>query len=75
MNDYVNTLVSSDIRATVLSIQALMFRFVFVIIGPFIGWVSDIYTLQTALFSAGIIFSVLFSIPLVFLAKYKALDI
>ena len=49
LNDYVNRAVASDIRATVLSIQALSWRAVFAIIGPFIGWMSDVYSLQMAL--------------------------
>lgn len=57
LNDYVNIIVPSQIRATVLSIQTLMFRFVFVIIGPLVGWISDTYSLQVGLFFAGCIFS------------------
>lgn len=75
LNDYVNVLVSSQIRATVLSVQALMFRLVFVIIGPLVGWISDVYSLPVALLSAGCIFSLLFLVSLIFLVRYKALDI
>ena len=34
LGDYVNRVVSSDIRATVLSIQALSWRAVFALLGP-----------------------------------------
>jgi hypothetical protein len=35
-SDYVNVLIPSTIRATVLSVQALMMRFVFLILGPIV---------------------------------------
>ncbi len=72
LNDYVNILVTSDIRATVLSVQALMYRLVFVVVGPFLGWMSDIYSLQTAFFLSSIIFSSFFITSLVFLLRHKA---
>ena len=75
LSDYVNVLIPSSIRATVLSVQALMFRLVFVIIGPIIGWLSDAYSLQFALFSSGFIFSILFVVSLFFLSKNTNLDI
>lgn len=74
LSDYINHRISSDIRATVLSVQALAFRLVFVIVWPIVGWVNDIYSLSTALlFSAGL-FSLLFLIPLFFLQKYKVIS-
>lgn len=73
LNDYVNILIPSHIRATVLSIQALMFRLVFIIIWPLIGWVSDIYSLQTALFACAGIFTLLLVTALGFLSYHGAL--
>ena len=35
-SDYVNVLIPSTIRATVLSVQALMMRFIFLILGPIV---------------------------------------
>jgi hypothetical protein len=52
-----------------------MFRFVFVIIGPLVGWISDTYSLQVGLFFAGCIFSLFFIVSLFFLHKNKALSI
>ena len=72
--DYINHRISSEIRATVLSVQALAFRMVFIIVWPVVWWVSDLYNLQTALlFSAGL-FSILFLIPILFLQKYKVIS-
>lgn len=75
LNDYVNTLISSDIRATVLSMQALAYRSVFMLIWPFIGWVADIYSFPMALFSAGTIFLCFTLLSLFFLWRNKALSI
>ncbi|HWQ60019.1 MAG TPA: MFS transporter [Candidatus Fimivivens sp.] len=56
--DYINQLVDSDIRATILSVKNLIGRSMFSIVGPFVGWASDAYSLQTALLLCGMIFLV-----------------
>jgi MFS family permease len=71
--DYVNQLVSSEMRATVLSVKSMMFRLLFGIIGPFAGWIADMYNLQTALLISGIIFFIPGIVSLLFLWKHKAL--
>ncbi|MCP4376942.1 MAG: MFS transporter [bacterium] len=71
--DYINKLIESDIRATVLSVKNLVGRLLFAVIGPIIGWVSDFYSLQTALGVSGGIFLFLGAISLLFLKKNKAL--
>ena len=38
ISDYVNKIISSESRATVLSIKNLGSRIIFVIIGPLVGW-------------------------------------
>ena len=48
MNDYINRVIDSDIRATVLSVRSLVGRLMFVLLGPVVGWVSDTYTLGVA---------------------------
>lgn len=73
LKDYVNQLISSDMRATVLSVKNLFSRLVFAIVGPFIGWISDVYSLQWALLTSGGIFIVFGVIALFFLHKNKAL--
>jgi MFS family permease len=73
LKDYVNRLISSDIRATVLSVKNLMGRLVFSIIGPIIGWLTDLYSLKLAFLVAGLNFLICGSIALLFLHKYKAL--
>ena len=56
--NHLNHLVSSDIRATVISINSFVFRLSFVLIAPLIGWIADTYSLAVAL----IIFSIFFLI-------------
>ena len=73
LRDYVNKIITSNMRATVLSVKNLVGRLIFAIIGPFIGWIADIYSLQLALLSSGSIFVVFGIISLLFLHKYKAL--
>ena len=59
LNDYLNRVVTSDIRATVLSVKSLIGRLMFVILGPIIGWVNDAYSLGTAFLMAGCTFLIL----------------
>jgi MFS family permease len=73
MKDYINKLITSDMRATVLSVKQMVNRLLFSIVGPFLGHAADIYSLSTAfLFSAGI-FLILGSTSLLFLKKHEAL--
>lgn len=56
LKGYINQMTFSEMRATVLSIRNFVIRLMFAAIAPFIGWLNDIYSLQTALLaSAGII--------------------
>jgi MFS family permease len=73
--DYINKLVPSDIRATVLSVQSMASRLLFAIIGPFAGWLADAYSFQTALIISGLIFLVLGLVSLTFLQINNALSI
>ncbi len=73
LKDYINKLVPSHMRATVLSVRSMMMRACFVVIGPFVGWIADIYTLQTALLWAAFIFFASAIIALLGLRAHKAL--
>jgi MFS family permease len=53
LNDYLNRLVWSDKRATVMSIRNLFGRFMFSVTSPAIGVLADIYDVQTALIATG----------------------
>ncbi|MBT3261098.1 MFS transporter [bacterium] len=73
IKDYINQRISSDIRATVLSVQSLAFRLVFCIVGPLIGWLNDLYSLKVAFLSASAIFLFFGLVSLFFLHKHQAL--
>ena len=53
-SNYVNKLTTSDIRATVLSIESLVGRLLYALLIPFIGWIADIYSILQAFTIAGI---------------------
>lgn len=73
IKDYVNKVISSEIRATVLSVKNMVERIIFSIVGPFVGWMNDIYSLRAALLVSGIIFVVSGMISLFFMHKNKIL--
>lgn len=50
--DIINRNVSSKDRATILSIKSLLFRFVFMICGPLIGWVIDSYGILSSFYAS-----------------------
>ena len=64
LKDYINRLCSSDVRATVLSVRNFVIRVIFAIIGPFVGWYNDKFSLQAALLITGIIFLLLAGLTL-----------
>ncbi len=69
LKDYINRLCNSDIRATVLSVRNFVIRIFFAIIGPFVGWYTDNFSLQAALLLSGIVFFVLAVITLIMQLK------
>lgn len=72
--DYVNRLVESDRRATVLSIKNLIGRLIFVVLSPFIGLICDVLTLPVAIIVWGVIILVSASIAAVCLKKVQAVE-
>lgn len=48
ISDYLNRLIPSENRATVLSFQNMAFSFFMIIVFPFIGWIGDNYSLPAA---------------------------
>jgi MFS family permease len=56
LKEYIHVLIDSDIRATILSIRDMFIRIFFAIIGPILGWLTDNFSLTTALIVSGIIF-------------------
>ncbi len=56
LKDYIQRMSESDVRATVMSVRNFIIRLNFMLIGPLLGWLTDLYSLKQALFVAGIIF-------------------
>jgi len=46
MSDYINRLIPSERRATILSMQSMVFSFFMIIIFPIVGLVGDLFNLQ-----------------------------
>lgn len=54
LKDYINQYTDSKVRATILSIRNFEIRIIFAAVGPVLGYLTDAFSLQTALFVAGI---------------------
>lgn len=54
-NDYLNRYISSDKRATILSVNHFFVSLIFTILGPISGVVSDTFTVSYALFGLGVL--------------------
>lgn len=55
LKGYINQMTISEMRATVLSIRNFIIRLMFAAISPFLGWLNDMYSLQTALLVSSVI--------------------
>jgi len=58
LSDYMNRLIESSKRATLISMSSMMFSITMIVIFPIFGWVGDHFSLQTS-------FTVLFTIGLI----------
>ncbi len=58
LSDYMNRLIESNKRATLISMSSMMFSITMILIFPFFGWIGDNYSLQTS-------FTVLFTLGLI----------
>lgn len=72
LKDYINRITESDMRATVLSVRNFIIRICFALIGPFLGWYTDHFSISSALMLAGIIFFVLGAISVFFMSKVES---
>jgi len=61
LNDYINTEIESNIRATVLSVSSMIFSLYMIILFPIFGYISDIYGFQWAFLFLACISSVALS--------------
>ena len=54
LKDYINQYTDSKVRATILSVRNLEIRLIFAAVGPILGYLTDTFSLQTALIVAGV---------------------
>jgi MFS family permease len=71
LKDYINRLSESSNRATILSVRNFMIRIFFSILGPFLGWYTDHFTLSNALVLASIIFFILATVAGIWFIKTR----
>ncbi len=74
LRNYINLITTSDVRATVLSVRNFVIRFMFAVLGPLLGWVTDQFSLSSGLLMAGILFGVLNGVSLYFFIKYRTYE-
>jgi MFS family permease len=58
LKDQINQYTDSKVRATILSVRNLEIRIIFAAIGPILGYLTDHFSLSTALIVCGIIYFV-----------------
>ncbi len=56
LKDQINQYTDSKVRATILSVRNLEIRIIFAAIGPILGYLTDTFSLSTALIVSGIIY-------------------
>lgn len=66
---YLNQLVTSDRRATVLSITNMIGRLIFACLAPLVGWMTDSYSLKHTFFLYALFFCFMSFIPLITLIR------
>lgn len=54
LKDYINQYTDSKVRATILSVRNFEIRIIFAAVGPVLGYLTDTFSLQTALLTAGV---------------------
>jgi MFS family permease len=74
LRNYINIITTSDVRATVLSVRNFLIRLIFTITGPIWGWVTDKYSLQSAIILAGLVYGFFSLISLFFFIKHKTFE-
>lgn len=69
ISDYINKLIPSQNRATILSFASMVFSFFMIFIFPLIGKIGDIYSLKTAFILLAVVGSILVVVNIYFLIK------
>jgi predicted MFS family arabinose efflux permease len=75
LRNYINRYTESNVRATVMSVRSFIIRISFAIIAPFIGWIADNHSLNSAFYTMGIIGTVVCCYCLIWFSKNKKTSI
>lgn len=70
--DYLNKLIPSETRATVLSFSSMVFSFMMILVFPIVGFIGDSYSLKTAFLFLGALGTVFVIVNGLVLLKKKA---
>lgn len=73
-SDYINKLTTSDVRATVLSIQSMIGKLGYALLIPFIGWIADVYSLIQAFVVLGITSVIIGIIMVLILIRVRVVE-
>jgi MFS family permease len=68
VSNQINRLVGTEIRASVLSVNALVGRIVYALLIPLVGWLADVYTVEAAFTIMGIT-GILAGVPAMIMLK------
>lgn len=71
--DFIQQMTTSDRRTTVISIRSFLTRGIFFVLAPFLGWITDLYDIQTALLTAAALLFVFSGLSLIMLKRVKIL--
>ena len=69
LRNYINRYTESNVRATVMSVRSFIIRISFAIVAPFIGWIADNHSLNSAFYTMGIIGSIVACYCLIWFSK------
>jgi MFS family permease len=69
LRNYINRYTESNVRATVMSVRSFIIRISFAIIAPFIGWIADNHSLNTAFFTMAILGTIVITYCLIWFNK------
>ncbi len=68
ISNEINSRVDTEIRASVLSVQALVGRIVYALLIPIVGWLADVYTVEAAFTILGVT-GILAGLPALFMLR------
>lgn len=71
---YLNRIIASDVRATVLSVNNMAAYFSFIVLSPLFGTLVDVYSLSTAYITMAIYFFAIGSLSVFLLFKNKVIQ-